>query len=134
MKSENLFVKCWIRGLNLFPTKYLGFFFFPRLKSFSLARQNTECERETVTFNSSFFEFMVAFLGVDLSDCPCEETCPSVTKYVKLYLYRTYVRCQRDPLSFRVICVNFIVPFYLSIFTETPTPSIDSTQMVRMHI
>lgn len=78
--------------LFFFSLHYLGFFLFPRLKAFSIARQDTECERETVTFNSSFFEFMVAFLGVDLSDCPCEDRCPNVGKFVKLYLYRTYVR------------------------------------------
>lgn len=77
--------------INSTSKKILGFFWLPRLKQ-SIARQDTDCERETVTFNSSFFEFMVAFLGVDQSECACEDPCPaSVAKYVKLYLYRKYV-------------------------------------------
>lgn len=69
-----------------------GLFWLPRLKQ-AIARQDSECERETVTFNSSFFEFMVAFLGVDQTECACEENpCPAnVAKFVKLFLYRKYV-------------------------------------------
>lgn len=76
---------------NVSTMKNAGFFWLPHVKK-SIARQDTDCERETVTFNSSFLEFVVAFLGVDQSECACEEPCPNnVAKYVKLYLYRKYV-------------------------------------------
>ncbi|XP_031635031.1 pancreatic triacylglycerol lipase-like [Contarinia nasturtii] len=65
-----------------------GIFLFPH-KKYVVSRQDTECERETVTFNSSFIEFMLAFLGVDQSECACDDPCPSVAKFVKLYIYRT---------------------------------------------
>lgn len=74
--------------------QHLGHFMFPCAK-YNTARQDTECERETVTFNSSFIEFMLAFLGVDQSECACDDPCPSVGKFVKLYVYRKYVKLCR---------------------------------------
>lgn len=72
-----------------------GIFFLPHLKHYGISRQDTECERDTVTFNSNFIEFMLAFLGVDQSECSCEHPCPSVGKFVRLFIYRTYVRQNR---------------------------------------
>lgn len=80
----------------LFVSFVAGLFFFPKVK-LSIARQDVhrqdsvECKRETVTFNSSFIEFMLAFLGIDQSECACDDPCPSVGKFVKLYIYRAYV-------------------------------------------
>lgn len=70
----------------------VGFFFLrpihmPRIT----ARQDDECASETVTFNSNFIQFMLAFLGIDQTQCACDEPCPSVDRFVKLYIYRTYV-------------------------------------------
>lgn len=80
--STNRFILYWFG---------LGLFLFPANFKNSIARQDIQCERETVTFNSNFFEFMLAFLGVDQSECACEDPCPSVGKFVKFYLYRPYV-------------------------------------------
>lgn len=80
----------------LFVSFVVGVFFFPKVKV-HIARQDiqrqdsVECKRETVTFNSSFIEFMLAFLGIDQSECACDDPCPSVGKFVKLYIYRAYV-------------------------------------------
>lgn len=73
-----------------FGDSNVGIFLFPH-KKYTIARQDTDCERETVTFNSSFIEFMLAFLGVDQSECACDDPCPSVAKFVKFYIYRAYV-------------------------------------------
>lgn len=54
------------------------------------ARQNF-CLRNTVTFNSNFVEFMMAFLGIDQQRCVCGEPCPSVGEFISLYIYRAYV-------------------------------------------
>lgn len=73
----------------------VGVFLLPMAKHklMAIARQSDdECERETVSFNSSFIEFMLSFLGVDQSECACDDPCPSVAKFVKLYVYRKYVR------------------------------------------
>lgn len=66
-------------------------FFFQKKFKHGIARQDTECERETVTFNSSFIEFMFAFLGIAQEQCSCDDPCPKPSKYVKLYAYNPYV-------------------------------------------
>lgn len=67
---------------------YLGFFFFHRLPGIS--RQD-KCITETVSFNSNFVEFMLPFLGIDYTQCRCDEPCQSVDRFVRLYIYRKYV-------------------------------------------
>lgn len=70
-----------------------SFFFLHKQIKYGIARQDTrsECERETVTFNSSFIEFMFAFLGIAEEQCLCDNPCPKASKYVKFYAYNPYV-------------------------------------------
>lgn len=103
-----------------------------------IARQDYKCERETVTFNSSFIEFMLAFLGIDQSRCACDDVpCPSASKYVKLYIYRTYVRYIHSISILIVKLMDF--GSFLSFFPLPEQTVIrivfkDYTRMVRMHI
>lgn len=64
-----------------------SFFFLHKKFDHGIARQDTKCERETVTFNSSFIEFMFAFLGIAQEQCSCDDPCPKASKYVKFYIY-----------------------------------------------
>lgn len=52
---------------------------------------------------------MLAFLGVDQSECACEDPCPSVGKFVKFYLYRPYVRFI---LEVKVVCMTTFRTFH----------------------
>lgn len=72
---------------------------------------------------------MLAFLGVDRSDCACEEPCPSVAKFVKLYLYRAYVR-QINNLNEFDFCALMLLDYFL----VTPIVLKDYFQMVQMRI
>lgn len=86
----------FIRFFSLFLRDFTGFFLHRQFLQRPLhikkitARQD-ECVSETVVFNSNFIEFMLAFLDINQTDCGCDEPCPSVDRFVKLYIYRTYV-------------------------------------------
>lgn len=67
---------------------FSGFFFFHHLRG--IGRQD-KCITETVAFNSNFVEFMLPFLGIDQTKCSCDEPCQSINRFVRLYIYRTYV-------------------------------------------
>lgn len=81
--------------LQTFRTTSSLFFVHKKFKH-AIARQNRDCQRETVTFNSSFIEFMFAFLGIAQDQCSCDDPCPNASKYVKLYIYNPYVFCSVD--------------------------------------
>lgn len=104
---------------NGFLLQHLGHFMFPC--KYNIARQDTECERETVTFNSSFIEFMLAFLGVDQTECACDDPCPSVGKFVKLYVYRKYVKWHQFTFENARWSYCLIIVFHLQRYKQFST-------------
>lgn len=72
---------------------------------------------------------MLAFLGVDQSECACDDPCPSVKKFVKLYIYRAYV-WQLKYNFYRIFGENSV--YFL--FLEKLIAFKDFSRTVRMHI
>lgn len=82
---------CWLfayASTPYFLCTFAGFFFFHHLRG--IGRQD-KCITETVAFNSNFVEFMLPFLGIDQTKCSCDQPCQSIDRFVRLYIYRTYV-------------------------------------------